>query len=58
MNGVRIWLAWEVFGLGSDTERETFLENVDAAAGWAGGEFTSRWTAYVRPHHGIINDYL
>jgi hypothetical protein len=29
MNGLRIWLAWEVFGHGSDAERAAFLDHVD-----------------------------
>ena len=35
MNAVRLWLAWEVFGLGSDAEREAFLAHVDTAFGIA-----------------------
>jgi hypothetical protein len=31
MSGIRLWLAWEVFGLGSDAEKELFLDNVDRA---------------------------
>ncbi len=31
INGVRIWLAWEVFALGSDEEKEAFVKNVDTA---------------------------
>lgn len=44
MNGLRIWLAWEVFGLGSEQEREQFLDNVEAAL-----EIADRYGLVVMP---------
>ncbi len=35
MNGVRLWLAWEVFAAGSPGQQEQFLANVDTAFGLA-----------------------
>jgi len=35
MNGLRLWLAWEVYAHASEAEREVFLKNVDCALGIA-----------------------
>ena len=36
MNGVRLWLAAEVFMVGSDGQREQFLRNVDTCQPYSG----------------------
>jgi hypothetical protein len=54
MNGIRVWLAWEVFALGSDAEKEVFLQNVDAALEIAADlDLVVMPVLFNRWHHGI-----
>ena len=54
MNGIRVWLAWEVFALGSDAEKVAFLDNVDAALGVAADlGLVVMPVLFNRWHHGI-----
>ncbi len=65
MNGVRIWLAWEVFALGSDQEKAAFIKNVDAAFAIAASldlqvmpVLFNRWHAGSPDWGGIYLDHL
>ncbi len=65
MNGVRIWLAWEVFGQGSDQQREQFLDNVETVLAIADGYglavmpvLFNRWHAGAPDWGGVYLDHL
>jgi len=65
MNGVRIWLAWEIFHGASDRQRAQFLDNVDAALGAAARYgmtvmpvLFNRWHGATPEWGGVFLDHL
>jgi len=53
-SGIRLWLAWEVFALGSEAEKDTFLGNLDTALAIASGlDLVVMPVLFNRWHHGI-----
>jgi hypothetical protein len=65
MNGVRLWLAAEVFSHGSDRQREQFLQNVDTAFGLAAQQglavmpvLFNRWHGGAPEWGGVFLDHL
>jgi hypothetical protein len=65
MNGLRLWLAWEVFGQGSERGRDEFLDNVDAALDIADDHglvvmpvLFNRWHAGAPDWGGVYLDHF
>ncbi len=65
MNGLRLWLAWEVYGAGSEAEREGFLDDLDAALDTADGYdlvvmpvLFNRWHAGAPDWGGVYLDHF
>jgi endo-1,4-beta-mannosidase len=65
MNGIRIWLAWEVYALGSDAEKERFLDSVATTLDIAEKYdlvvmpvLFNRWHAGVPDWGGVYLDHI
>ena len=65
MNGLRLWLAWEVYGLGSGAQREAFLDDLDTALGIAERNglvvmpvLFNRWHAGAPDWGGVYLDHF